>query len=85
MSFKGGGAVLKKADIVLCECTFASVYKGLEPSFRTVCSMLGEADFYPIIFQDYGYQTSHYATERDIIFVEPDLLANIFFKRTSVE
>ncbi len=80
-----GRAVLKKADIVLCECTFAPVYKGLEPSFPKVCRILEEGDFYPIIFQEYGYQASNYATERDVIFVKPNLLETVFSGKTSME
>jgi hypothetical protein len=79
------GIVLKKADIVLFECSFAPVYKGPEPSFQKVCKMLGEVDLHSIIFQEYGYQTSNYATERDVIFVKPDLLGNVFSEKTAVQ
>ena len=77
----GGGTVLRKADMVLCECTFAPVYKGLEPSFSRVCSILYEHGLRPIIFQDYGYQASNYAMERDVLFVKPHLLNNILLSR----
>ncbi len=46
--------------------------------------MLEEVDLYPVIFQEYGYQVSNYATERDVIFVKPDLLGNIFYGKTAV-
>lgn len=71
---------MEKADVVVCECTFAPVYKGMAPSFQEVSRFLGERGLYPIIFQGYGYQVSTYAVERDVLFVKPHLLPNVFYE-----
>jgi hypothetical protein len=80
---RGGVAILGKVDVVLCECTFAPVYKGISPSFSQVCSTLSEYSLHPIILQEYGFQASNYAAERDVIFVKPYLFDNILSSNLS--
>jgi hypothetical protein len=76
--FSASGGCFKKADIVLCGCTYTPVYKMSEPSFKKVCRMLEYVDLYQVTMQGYEYHTSNYATERDVIFVKP-ILENVFF------
>lgn len=77
---RGGTSILKKADVILCECTFAPVYDGVEPSFRMISQILGDIGFYPVVFQEYGYHVSNYAIERDVIFIKEKYFGNIFKK-----
>ncbi len=78
---RGAMDTLKRADVVLLECSFANEYASKEPSFAPVCGMLRECDLYPIVFQDYGRSLSNYAFERDVIFVKRALLDEIWIRK----
>ena len=74
----GGVRFLKNVDVILAELSFATEYKGKEPSFSAVTNLLQSTGHYPIIFQDYGRSLSPYAWERDVIFVRKHLLGQIW-------
>lgn len=76
--FAGAGGFLRRVDLCLVELSFADEYQDREPSFSTVCAACRNAGLYPIVFQDYGYEASSYAYERDVVFVRRPLLRAIF-------
>jgi FkbM family methyltransferase len=75
---EGGIELLRKANIVIVEVSFAHEFVGQEPSFSRVCALLREAGLYPIVFQDHGRSLSPYPWERDVIFVREEQMRNIW-------
>ena len=75
----GAVQTLKSVSVLIIECTFVSVYRGLDASFSQICRILGKSGLYPIIFQSWGRDLSSYPIERDVIFVRKELLEKVLF------
>jgi len=79
---QGGLKTLKKASIILVECSFAQQYRKKNHTFLTCAKLLSKINFHPIIFQPRhaGNILSKYAIERNVIFVKKDLLSKVYYK-----
>lgn len=78
---KGGLSVLSHASLVVVECSFAPEYSNNSVStFSQAVELLASINLYPIIFQKYGKDISSYSFERDVIFVNAELLPKIFYQ-----
>ena len=79
---QGGLKTLRKASIILVECSFAQQYRKKSHTFMECAKLLNKINFHPIIFQPRhaGNILSKYAIERNVIFVKKELLSQVYYK-----
>jgi FkbM family methyltransferase len=74
----GGLEVFRKADLVIIECSFVNEFRGVEPTFGDLVTLLRAVDLHPIQFGVFDRSSGPIAYERNVLFVKSKYFANIW-------